>query len=408
MKQILTSIILTLLSINIAVAASGDADAGKVKAAACAACHGSNGIGSTDTYPNLAGQHSDYIVKQLKAFKAGDRKDPLMGSMAAPLSEQDMADVAAYFAGLPRSVATADSGAADTGATASAAPVAYVPNPAAGKSLYELGDASRSIGACIGCHGSEGNSDVLIYPNLANQHPEYIAKQLNNFKNKDRVNYAMNQFAGGMTADDIADMAAYFADPAAVANVVSRKVMPVAAVTAEVIAGQTKAAVCAACHGADGNSPVAIYPKLAGQSVGYIVKQLQEFKAGTRKDPVMAPMAAALSEQDMLEIASYFAAQKVVVADLAGSDIGQKLYFGGHVKRKITACVACHGANGKGMNKAGFPTIAGQNEAYLKAQLMKFKNGERNNDYNTMMQSVASKLSASDIDELAKYMAAMK
>ena len=408
MKQILTSIILTLLSINIAVAASGDADAGKVKAAACAACHGSNGIGSTDTYPNLAGQHSDYIVKQLKAFKAGDRKDPLMGSMAAPLSEQDMADVAAYFAGLPRSVATADSGAADTGATASAAPVAYVPNPAAGKSLYELGDTSRSIGACIGCHGSEGNSDVLIYPNLANQHPEYIAKQLNNFKNKDRVNYAMNQFAGGMTEDDIADMAAYFADPAAVANVVSRKVMPVAAVTAEVIAGQTKAAVCAACHGADGNSPVAIYPKLAGQSVGYIVKQLQEFKAGTRKDPVMAPMAAALSEQDMLEIASYFAAQKVVVADLAGSDIGQKLYFGGHVKRKITACVACHGANGKGMNKAGFPTIAGQNEAYLKAQLMKFKNGERNNDYNTMMQSVASKLSASDIDELAKYMAAMK
>ncbi|WP_085300532.1 c-type cytochrome [Cognaticolwellia mytili] len=408
MKQILTSIILTLLSINIAVAASGDADAGKVKAAACAACHGSNGIGSTDTYPNLAGQHSDYIVKQLKAFKAGDRKDPLMGSMAAPLSEQDMADVAAYFAGLPRSVATADSGAADTGATASAAPVAYVPNPAAGKSLYELGDASRSIGACIGCHGSEGNSDVLIYPNLANQHPEYIAKQLNNFKNKDRVNYAMNQFAGGMTEDDIADMAAYFADPAAVANVVSRKVMPVAAVTAEVIAGQTKAAVCAACHGTDGNSPVAIYPKLAGQSVGYIVKQLQEFKAGTRKDPVMAPMAAALSEQDMLEIASYFAAQKVVVADLAGSDIGQKLYFGGHVKRKITACAACHGANGKGMNKAGFPTIAGQNEAYLKAQLMKFKNGERNNDYNTMMQSVASKLSASDIDELAKYMAAMK
>lgn len=408
MKQILTSIILTLLSINIAVAASGDADAGKVKAAACAACHGSNGIGSTDTYPNLAGQHSDYIVKQLKAFKAGDRKDPLMGSMAAPLSEQDMADVAAYFAGLPRSVATADSGAADTDATASAAPVAYVPNPAAGKSLYELGDASRSIGACIGCHGSEGNSDVLIYPNLANQHPEYIAKQLNNFKNKNRVNYAMNQFAGGMTEDDIADMAAYFADPAAVANVVSRRVMPVAAVTAEVIAGQTKAAVCAACHGADGNSPVAIYPKLAGQSVGYIVKQLQEFKAGTRKDPVMAPMAAALSEQDMLEIASYFAAQKVVVADLAGSDVGQKLYFGGHVKRKITACVACHGANGKGMNKAGFPTIAGQNEAYLKAQLMKFKNGERNNDYNTMMQSVASKLSASDIDELAKYMAAMK
>lgn len=407
MKHILTSVILTLLSMNVALAASGDADAGKTKAATCAACHGANGIGASDTYPNLAGQHSDYIVKQLKAFKNGDRKDPLMAPMAAPLSEQDMADIAAYFAALPSDGASQDVGGSDAG-TAIAAPVAYVPNPAAGKSLYELGDASRSIGACIGCHGSEGNSDVLIYPNLSNQHPEYIAKQLLNFKNKSRVNYAMNQFAGAMTEDDIADMAAYFKDPAAVANVAPRKVMPVAAITEEVIAGKAKAASCAACHGADGNSPVAIYPKLAGQSADYIVKQLQEFKAGTRKDPVMAPMAAALSEQDMLEIASYFAAQKLNVAELAGSDIGQKLYFGGHVKRKITACVACHGADGKGMNKAGFPTIAGQNEAYLKAQLLKFKNGERSNDYNTMMQSVAAKLSADDIDELAKYMASMK
>ena len=182
MKHILISLILTLSSINIAVAASGDADAGKTKAATCAACHGSNGIGASDSYPNLAGQHADYIVKQLKAFKAGDRKDPLMSPMAAPLSEQDMADVAAYFSALPRDGGSQDTGSADAGSAVSTAPVAYVPNPAAGKSLYELGDASRNIGACIGCHGSEGNSEVLIYPNLANQHPEYIAKQLMNFK----------------------------------------------------------------------------------------------------------------------------------------------------------------------------------------------------------------------------------
>jgi cytochrome c553 len=405
MKHILTSLILTLLSINIAVAASGDA--GKAKAATCAACHGSNGIGASDTFPNLAGQHADYIVKQLKAFKSGDRKNPLMTPMAASLSEQDMADIGAYYSALPRDGASQDT-SADNDSTASTAPAAYTPNPVAGKSLYELGDASRNITSCIGCHGSEGNSEVLIYPNLANQHPEYIAKQLMSFKNKDRVNYAMNQFAGNMTADDIADMAAYFADPAAVANVVSRRIMPAAPITAEVIAGKAKSATCAACHGADGNSPVAIYPKLAGQSANYIIKQLQEFKAGTRKNNVMGPMAAALSEQDMLEIASYYAAQKVVVADLVGSDIGKKLYFGGNVKRKITACVACHGVNGKGMNKAGFPTIAGQNEAYLKAQLMDFKKGARNNDYNTMMRSVAAKLSESDMNELAKYMASMK
>ncbi|SEL87613.1 Cytochrome c553 [Colwellia chukchiensis] len=410
MKHILISLVLTLFGINIAVAASGDASAGKTKAATCAACHGANGIGAADNFPNLAGQHADYIVKQLKAFKNGDRNDALMAPMAAGLPEQDMADVAAYFASLPRDGASPEAAATDTGSPATAAPAAYVPDPAAGKSLYELGDASRSIAACIDCHGKEGHSEVLIYPNLANQHPEYIAKQLHNFKNKARTNYAMNQFAGAMTEDDIADMAAYFADPAAVAHIKSRKVAPSAAITDEVIAGKAKAATCAACHGNDGNSPVAIYPKLAGQNAQYLVKQLQEFKSGARKDPVMAPMAAALSDQDMQEIASYFAAQKLVTADLPSSDIGKKIYFGGDVsiKGKVTACVACHGVNGKGMPNAGFPAIAGQNEAYLKAQLLKFKQGQRDNDYNTMMQSVTSSLSASDIDELAKYMAAMK
>jgi cytochrome c553 len=407
MKHLLISLILTLSTVHVAFAAQGTIEAGKTKAGMCAACHGADGIGAGDTFPNLANQHADYLVKQLKAFKNGDRKDPLMAPMAAGLSDQDMADIAAYYASLPRESANA-AGAESSASTSVTASVAYEPNAAAGKSLYELGDASRSIGACIGCHGSEGNSEVLIYPNLANQHAEYIAKQLHSFKAKDRVNYAMNQFAGNMTDDDISDMAAYFADPAAVAHVVSRAVMPATPVTQAVISGKAKAAVCASCHGADGNSPVATYPKLAGQSTDYLVKQLQEFKSGTRKDPVMSGMVAALSEQDMHDIASYFAAQKVTVAKLEGSELGQKLYLGGHAKRKITACVACHGADGKGMGKAGFPTLAGQNEEYLKTQLLKFKNGERANDYNSMMQSVAAKLSQSDIEALAKHMASLK
>lgn len=407
MKHILSLLILSLLCINAAIAA-GDVEAGKTKAAGCAGCHGANGIGAADTYPNLAGQHADYIVKQLKAFKAGTRNNPMMSPMAGPLSEQDMADIAAYFDSLPRNGTSSTASASTSGTSTRAALAVYVPDAIAGKSMYELGDASRNIAACIGCHGSEGNSDVLINPNLAKQHPEYIAKQLKNFKNKSRVNYAMNQFAGAMSENDIADMAAYFADTTAVADVVPHKVMPAAPVTAAVIAGKEKSVACASCHGADGNSPVAMYPKLAGQSASYLVKQLKEFKSGTRKSSMMAPMASSLSEQDMVEISSYFAAQKLSVVDTKGSDIGKKLYFGGDVKHKITACVACHGANGKGMNKAGFPTIAGQNEAYLKKELRKFKNGQRNNDYNTMMQSVAAKLSKEDINELSKFIASMK
>lgn len=397
---------------NVAIAASGDAEAGKSKAGLCAGCHGATGISAIDAYPNLAGQHADYIVKQLKAFKNGtDRSDPVMSGMAAALSEQDMADIGAYFNSLPRSAAKVSS-ANDSASDSTAVPVAkYEPSAIAGKSLYELGDASRSIGACIGCHGKDGNSDVLIYPNLAKQHPQYVEKQLHNFKaDKNRSNYAMNQFASQMTDEEIADIGAYLADTKAVANIKPKKVV-VAAITEEVLAGEKKAAVCAACHGQGGNAVVAIYPTLAGQSAGYLVKQLTEFKSGERKNAIMSGMAAPLSEQDIVELAAYFAVQKPLARNGKGSDLGDKIYYGGkvnHVNQAITACVACHGATGKGMAKAGFPSLANQSVEYITSQLTQFKSGERANDKASMMRSISMKLSTSDIDELAQFITTLK
>ena len=223
MKKVLVSVVLGLGMLSNANALAGDAEAGKTKAAVCAACHGNNGIGSTDMYPNLAGQHADYIVKQLKAFKSGDRKDPVMAPMAMPLSDTDMADVAAYFAtfNIDGSSKGGDSAAASgtaPAAVAAAAPAAYKPDPVKGKSLYIHGDKARGITSCIGCHGEDGNSDVLINPNLSNQHAEYIEKQLAAFKASSRHNAVMNQVAGNMTAEDIADIGAYFKDTAAVGS----------------------------------------------------------------------------------------------------------------------------------------------------------------------------------------------
>jgi len=410
MKRFIFSILMIFTGMNVAIAASGDADAGKGKAAVCAGCHGANGISASDAYPNLAGQHADYIVKQLKAFKNNtDRSDPVMSGMAANLSEQDMADLGAYYNSLPMSAAS-DSAGGSGGA--SAAPVAkYEPSAIAGKSLYELGDASRGIGACIGCHGKDGNSEVLIYPNLAKQHPQYIEKQLHNFKaNENRTNFAMNQFASQMTDEEILDIGAYFADTEAVAKIKPKKVV-VAAITEEVLAGEKKAATCAACHGEGGNAIIPQNPKLAGQSAEYIVKQLTEFKNGTRKDPVMSGMAAPLSEQDMVELAAYFAAQTPLAGNGKGSDTGSKIYYGGkvnHVGQAITACVACHGASGKGMAKAGFPSLANQNAEYIASQLTKFKSGERANDKAKMMRDVAMKLSENDINELAQFIGTLK
>lgn len=408
MKSLIFSLLFIIANINFAIAAPGDVTAGKGKAAMCSACHGASGISAVDAYPNLAGQHADYITKQLKAFKAGDRKDPVMAPMAAGLSEQDMADLGAYFASLPRTVATASVDDSVTTTAVVQAAVKYVANASAGKSLYELGDESRSIGACMGCHGKDGNSNVLIYPNLAKQHAQYIEKQLHAFKDNSRTNFAMNQFAGVMTDEEIADMGAYFADTKAVANVKVRRVQTVAPVTAAVIAGKSKSAVCASCHAVDGNSLVAMYPKLAGQSADYLTKQLKEFKNGTRKDPIMAGMVAALSEQDMIDISAYFAAQKANKGNGEGSAIGRQLYFNGNVAKGITACVACHGVNGKGMGKAGFPAIASQNTTYLTAQLHNFKKATRENDRNSMMRNIAKKLKKNDIEELVKFMSTMK
>lgn len=412
MKRFIFSILMIFTGMNVAIAASGDAEAGKSKVAVCAGCHGASGISALDAYPNLAGQHADYIVKQLKAFKnSTDRSDPVMSGMAAALSEQDMTDIGAYYNSLPRTVVKTSATNTNTSESTAASIAKYEPSAIAGKSLYELGDASRSIGACIGCHGKDGNSDVLIYPNLAKQHPQYIEKQLHNFKaNKNRTNFAMNQFASQMTDEEILDMGAYFADTKAVANIKPKKVI-VAAITEEVIAGEKKAAVCAACHGAGGNTTVAIYPKLAGQSAEYIVKQLIEFKNGNRKDPVMSGMAAPLSEQDMVELAAYFSAQKPLAGNGKGSDLGRKVYFGGkvnHVNQAITACVACHGATGKGMAKAGFPSLANQSVEYIASQLTKFKSGERANDKASMMRNIAIKLSKNDIDELSQFIATLK
>jgi len=168
--------------------------------------------------------------------------------------------------------------------------------------------------------------------------------------------------------------------------------------------------VCSACHGADGNSPTAANPKLAGQIPEYIQKQLANFKpAGGKKaereNPVMGGMAAGLSDQDIRDVAAYFSAQ----ASKPGTarhpetlDLGRKLWRGGDLSRSIPACAGCHGAAGAGL-PAQYPRLAGQYPEYVEAQLKAFRAGERRNDANKTMQSIASRMSDPDIRAVADY-----
>jgi cytochrome c553 len=174
-------------------------------------------------------------------------------------------------------------------------------------------------------------------------------------------------------------------------------------------AGKAKSATCAACHGADGNASLTMYPKIAGQHAEYLYKQLQEFKSGVRPDPVMAGMAAALSEQDMKDLAAYFSSQTMSAGSTPEDVVaaGELLYRGGDMERGIPACIACHGPRGVGHSLAGFPKISFQHPDYIKSQLEKFRSGDRANDMNGMMGDIAVKLTDKDIEILSKYISGL-
>jgi cytochrome c553 len=173
--------------------------------------------------------------------------------------------------------------------------------------------------------------------------------------------------------------------------------------------GKAKSAQCAACHGADGNSANPLWPKLAGQHEQYTARQLLLFKNGERKGTVMPGMVAALNEDDMNNLAAYFATQKSSIgsADENLVEVGKALYQGGSAKMKIPACMSCHGIGGKGNPLSGYPVLAGQHAAYTEQRLLAFKSGEtvaNEDDVNgNVMADVVKYLSDEEIKAISSY-----
>lgn len=175
--------------------------------------------------------------------------------------------------------------------------------------------------------------------------------------------------------------------------------------------GKAKSQVCAACHGADGNGVEGQlnYPKLAHQVPGYITKQLKAFKDGTRQDPIMIGMVAALSEEDMADLDAYFSSQKRTVNGIKPEEEelarkGEKLYRGGDTQYDISACMSCHGPTGEGI-PVRFPNLSGQNAPYIEKQLRAFKDGTRSNE---VMNPIAFLLSYEQIKGLSLYVQGLK
>ena len=168
------------------------------------------------------------------------------------------------------------------------------------------------------------------------------------------------------------------------------------------------AAVCAACHAADGNSTIAVNPMLAQQHPEYLVKQLKEFKSGKRADPVMQGMAAMLSDDDMRNVAAWLASQKAKEGFAKDKDLvslGERIYRGGIQDRHIAACAGCHSPNGAGI-PAQYPRLSGQHAEYTVKQLTGFRDGGRTN--NVPMHDVSAKMNDREIKAVSDYIAGLR
>ena len=233
----------------------------------CALCHGLDGVSRTDKFPNLAGQKKAYIEAQVTAFRRGRRANDggQMVTIVTELHPEDIPFVANWFS-------TQDP-----------------PEP------YEAEDTAAGAAqfADLGCGTCHYNLDDPLVPHLTAQKPGYLAKQMKDFREGSRYDPWMSPMARFLTDEDIDDLAAYFS-------------------ALELPAGNPaplppKAQTCVACHGKAGVSDNTLWPNLAGQYARYLAKQLRDYQAGIRKDPVMAPLAMVLSKEDIDALSEYYA-----------------------------------------------------------------------------------------------------
>jgi cytochrome c553 len=174
--------------------------------------------------------------------------------------------------------------------------------------------------------------------------------------------------------------------------------------------GKAKATPCQSCHGPDGNSLNPEWPKLAGQNAPYLKKQLEDFKSGARVNPIMSSIAAALSEEDIANLAVYYASQTISegVTPEEYVELGQKLYRQGNKETGVPACMACHGPAGNGNPAAAWPRLSGQHAKYVENQLKAYHTNGRTNDPNGMMRGVAKKITNEEVTAISHYVSGLR
>jgi cytochrome c553 len=248
--------------------------AGKAAAAACAGCHGEAGVSKMPGTPSLVGLEPKYLVAAMQAYKSGQRKNDVMKSMLAAVSDTDLNNVAFYYA-LQRPTRAQNAAPGDQ---------------AAGK---------NAAAACSGCHGDRGVSINPATPNLAGQDAEYLVAALGAYKDGSRSDEAMKGIAVSLDENTAKNLAAFYANQQPQPTKVRKPLT-----TAEWVQR------CDRCHGVNGNSTEPELPALAAQRQDYLEKVLHAYRTGERKSPQMAAMSEALTETDVENLAAYYSRQK--------------------------------------------------------------------------------------------------
>ena len=352
--------------------------------ATCAGCHGLDGLSTAEGEPQLAGQRTVYLYRVLKAFQSGLRRDPSQ-SHSTFLNDEAILSIAVYYAGLTPAFAMKTSEPIEVSDSVEAT-VATEDAKAAEQADTAVDDPFLSIRPsmkkCIKCHGASGEASGSGMPSLTAQDPEYFVTSMMAYVDGSRSHRLMKRLVGNLDELTLKEMGVFYA----VQEPQQTKTLG----EGDVNVGRRLAKDCESCHGVDGNASNPSMPTLAGQDAKYFIKAMKHYKDGKRKHQQMFEAVEALSEQDMIDLASYYASEvprrRDVRAPLKSTEW-------------IMRCERCHGLDGNSSDPR-FPMLAGQDETYLSNSLKAYANGERRN---STMFAMAAPLSAMDVERIAAY-----
>lgn len=340
--------------------------------AACARCHGMDGISESPDHPHIAGQRTVYLYRVIEAYQTGARLDESMGHASGFLNDEGMRSVAAYYASLPPAQPT---------------PPADPATPVGILGDDPFADLRAGLKKCVKCHEETGNSDAAGMPNLTAQSPEYFKTSMLAYADGSRSHKMMKKLTGALDDETIEAMGVYYA--------VQEPQRSATRGEGNEVAGRKLAEDCATCHGDDGNADDEKMPSLAGQDAKYFVKAMNAYKRGQREHEKMFEAVEELSDQDIADLATFYAGREP-----RRRDVRTPLAASQWVHR----CERCHGLDGNSTDPR-FPMLAGQNPGYLKVALTAYASESRDS---RTMHAMAEPLKRSDIDSLVNYFAAQQ